>query len=255
MILELYKFRNLIRELVLRDIKKKYRRSVLGILWSMLNPLFMMMITAMVFSHLFRFEIKNFVLYLLTGQIIFTFFSESTGFAMGSIIDNSGLLKKVYVPKYLFPLSRVLSSGVNLLFTLPAMFFVMVFTNADISINLVWAVIPLFLLCVFNLGIGLILSSCAVFFRDLFHLYGVLLTGLNYATPIFYPVSIIPEKYVFLVNLNPLTYFLNMFREIVYLNHLPSIRLIFYCVLISFVTLTVGLWVYKKTQNKFVMYI
>ncbi|WP_302163364.1 ABC transporter permease, partial [Veillonella seminalis] len=132
MIQDLIKYRNLIEELVIRDIKKKYRRSVLGILWSMLNPILMMLITAMVFSNLFRFDIKNFALYLLTGQIIFTFYAEATNFAMGSILENGALIKKVYIPKYLFPLSRVASSGVNLCFTLPAMLVIMLYTGQPI---------------------------------------------------------------------------------------------------------------------------
>ena len=135
-------YKNLINELVNRDIKKKYRRSILGILWSMLNPLLMMLITAMVFSNLFRFEIKNFALYLLTGQIIFTFYAEATNFAMGSILENGHLIKKVYVPKYLFPLSRVASSAVNLLFTLPAMFAIIFVTGQTISFKIVFCIIP-----------------------------------------------------------------------------------------------------------------
>lgn len=102
---DIVKYRNLVVELVMRDIKKKYRRSILGYLWSMLNPLLTMLITAMVFSNLFRFQIDNFALYLLTGQLIFTFYSEATSFAMGSILENGSLIKKVYVPKYLFPIS------------------------------------------------------------------------------------------------------------------------------------------------------
>lgn len=132
-ILELYKYRFLIHELVIRDIKKKYRRSVLGILWSILNPLLMMTVTAMVFSTLFRFDIKNYPLYLLVGQILFTFYSESTSFAMSSIIDNSGLIRKIYIPKYLFPLSRVVSSGVNLLFTLPSLLIIIIATGQSLS--------------------------------------------------------------------------------------------------------------------------
>ena len=113
MINNIIKYRNLISELVTRDIKKKYRRSILGYLWSMLNPLFTMLITAMVFSELFRFQIDNFALYLLTGQLIFTFYAEATNFAMGSILENGSLIKKVYIPKYFFPISRVSSSAIN----------------------------------------------------------------------------------------------------------------------------------------------
>ena len=112
---ELLQYRFLIHELVIRDIKKKYRRSVLGVVWSILNPLLMMTVTAMVFSTIFRFSVENYPLYLLIGQIMFTLYAESTNFAMSSIIENGSLIKKVYIPKYLFPLSRVISSCVNFL--------------------------------------------------------------------------------------------------------------------------------------------
>lgn len=255
MLQELYKYRNLIYELVIRDIKKKYRRSILGILWSMLNPLLMMLITAMVFSNLFRFEIKNFPLYLLTGQIIFTFYAEATNFAMGSILENGHLIKKVYVPKYLFPLARVVSSAVNLCFTLPAMLAIILITGQEISLKIFLIIIPLILLVLFCLGIGLFLSALAVYFRDMFHLYGVALTALNYATPIFYPENIIPVQYQWIVHYNPTYYYLKMFREVVYSNRIPDINLIIICFFISIIALIIGGYFFNKKQNNFILYI
>ena len=245
----------MIKELVTRDIKRKYRRSILGILWSMLNPLLIMLITAMVFSNLFRFEIHNFALYLLTGQMIFTFYSEATNFAMGSIVENSSLIKKVYIPKYLFPISRVVSSGVNLLLTLPAMIVIMLVTGQTIDLKIVLCFVPLLLLFIFCIGIGLILSSLAVYFRDMFHLYGVILTALNYATPIFYPENIVPEKFKFLIQYNPLYYYLNFFREIVYNNNIPDFGLLCLCSSISFFALFMGSYFFVKRQNEFILYI
>lgn len=255
MIAELYKYKNLINELVNRDIKTKYRRSILGILWSMLNPLLMMLITAMVFSNLFRFEIKNFALYLLTGQIIFTFYAEATNFAMGSILENGHLIKKVYVPKYLFPLSRVTSSAVNLLFTLPAMLAIILVTGQTISFKILFCIIPLVLLFIFCLGMGLFLSALAVYFRDMFHLYGVALTALNYATPIFYPENIIPVQFQWIVHCNPIYYYLKMFREVVYSNQIPDINLIIICFFISIIALIIGAYFFNKKQNNFILYI
>lgn len=252
---ELVTYRNLIRELVSRDIKKKYRRSILGIFWSLLNPLLMMLITAAVFSNLFRFDIKNFALYLLSGQIIFTFYAEATNFAMGSILENGSLIKKVYVPKYLFPISRVLSSGVNLMLTIPAMLAIMFITNEPMGIHLFYALIPIMLLLFFCIGMGLLLSSLAVYFRDLFHLYGVLLTALNYATPIFYPVNIIPEEYKFIIWINPLTYYLTAFRQVVYDHIFPDISILLTCICLSLAVMFVGIFVFKKQENKFVLYI
>lgn len=255
MLRDLYKYRNLIYELVIRDIKKKYRRSVLGILWSMLNPLLMMLITAMVFSNLFRFEIKNFALYLLTGQIIFTFYAEATNFSMGSILENGHLIKKVYVPKYLFPLSRVASCAVNLLFTMPAMLVIMLITGQEISFRIFACILPLFLLFIFCLGTGMFLAAFAVYFRDMFHLYGVVLAALNYATPIFYPENIVPQQYRFLVACNPLYYYLKAFRSVVYADTIPEISLLSICAVLSITALLLGGYFFSKKQNEFILYI
>jgi ABC-2 type transport system permease protein/lipopolysaccharide transport system permease protein len=251
----IYQYRNLIYELVKRDIKKKYRRSVLGIFWSMLNPLLMMLVTAMVFSNIFRFEIKNFAVYLLTGQIIFNFYSESTNFAMGSILDNASLIKKIYVPKYLFPISRVASCGVNLLLTIPAIFVVLLITKQPITYLFICILVPLILLFIFNIGVGLFLSAFTVYFRDMFHLYGVVLSVLTYSTPIFYPENIIPEKYQFIIKLNPIWHYLRIFRDIVYYNQMPSLQLIIRCALISIAALVIGWLFFNKKQKKFILYI
>lgn len=252
---DIVKYRNLISELVSRDIKKKYRRSVLGYLWSMLNPLLTMLITAMVFSNLFRFQIDNFALYLLTGQLIFTFYAEATGFAMGSILENGALIKKVYVPKYLFPISRVSSSAVNLLFSLPAMLAIMLYTGHELTFNLIFCLIPLILLYFFCIGVGLFIAALAVYFRDMFHLYGVVITMLNYATPIFYPVNIIPDEYRFLIDYNPLYYYLAAFRDIAYTNSFPTTELLGICTMCSAVALIIGAYYFNKKQNTFVMYL
>lgn len=252
---KLYKYKYLIYVLVVRDIKKKYRRSILGIFWSLLNPLMMMIITAMVFSTLFRFDIENYILYLLVGQVMFSFFSEATMFAMGSILENSALLKKVYVPKYLFPISRVLSSCVNLLLTIPAVLLMMIYTGQYPTWRIFSFIVPLFLLLMFSLGIGLILSAIVVFFRDVFHLYGVVLTAFNYATPIFYPEKIVPPEYVFLMKYNPLYYYIHAFREVLYKGGLPSVDLTIICACISIIALIVGVQVFRITEHKFILYV
>ena len=198
--IQLYNYRDLLIELVKRDIKKKYRRSILGILWSMLNPFFTMLITAMVFSSFFKFAIENFPVYLLTGQLIFNFYVEATNTAMGSILENGSLIKKVYVPKYIFPLARVLSSCVNFVLSLPGLFLMLVITKVPFKISMVLGVIPIVYVLFFCFGIGLLLSTIAVYFRDMFHLYGVLITALSYLTPLFYPKEIIPEQYKFLID-------------------------------------------------------
>lgn len=251
---EIYKYRFLIHELVVRDIKKKYRRSVLGILWSVLNPLLMMAVTAMVFSTIFRFSIANYPLYILIGQIMFTFFSESTNFAMTSIIENSTLLKKVYIPKYLFPLTRVMSSCINLFFSLPALIVIIIVTGQRLRLEMLTFIFPLFLLFIFCVGCGLILATMVVYFRDVYHLYGVFISLLSYATPIFYPENIVPARYSWLFKFNPLYYFSKAFRQPLYEGIAPDSSLLIPCLFISLFTLFIGYYVFEKHENNFILY-
>lgn len=149
----------LIKELVSRDLKVKYRRSFLGYLWSLLNPLLMMAIMTVVFSYMFRFDVPNYPLYLICGQTLWTFFNESTNMAMYSIVQNASLIKKVYIPKYIFPVSRVFSSFVTMSFSLAAIVMVMLFTKAQFYWTILLFFIPLFLLFLFSSGVSLILSA------------------------------------------------------------------------------------------------
>ena len=173
------KFKPLLGELVARDVKIKYRRSVLGVLWTLLNPLCMMIILSLVFSNIFKFDVENYSLYILSGQVVFNFFSGATTDAMSSIISNGPLIKKVYVPKYLFVLSRIISSFINLLASFTALLLVMIATRAELHWKVVLVVIPLILLVVFSLGVGLVLAAITVKFRDVMHLYSVFTTALN----------------------------------------------------------------------------
>jgi ABC-2 type transport system permease protein len=249
------KYRFLLKELVVKETKLKYRRSVLGIFWSLLNPLLMMMVLSIVFSSLFKRNIENFTVYLLTGKIIFDFFSQATKSSMSSIISNGALIKKVYIPKYIFPLAKSLSAFVNLSFSLLAIVIMMLITK----VKLTWAIIlfplPLFYVFLFAAGLGLILASYAVFFRDIEHLYGVVLTAWMYFTPLFYPIDIIPQKYRVIIELNPLYSIIQCFRQIVLYGQFPSLSLHLTCLAIGIVTLTIGLYVFFKKQDKFILYI
>ena len=164
------KFQPLLKELIARDIKVKYRKSVLGVLWTLLNPLFMMIVLSVVFSNLFKFDVEYFPVYLLSGQLIFNFYSEVTTCSMSAIIDNGPLIKKVYVPKYLFILARTFSSTINLLASFTALIVVMLAMRVELhyTVLLVW--IPLAFIVAFSLGVGLLLSAIAVKFRDIMHL-------------------------------------------------------------------------------------
>ena len=171
-------YKPLLKELVSRDLKVKYRRSFLGYVWSLLNPLLMMCVMTLVFSYMFRFDIPNYPLYLITGQTLWSFFNESTNMSMYSVLQNGALIKKVYIPKFIFPISRVLSSFVTMSFSLAAILIVMVFTKAPFCWTILLFPIPLFFLLLFAMGIGMVLSALSVYFRDITHLYrGVLKPG------------------------------------------------------------------------------
>ncbi|MCI6640019.1 MAG: ABC transporter permease [Pygmaiobacter massiliensis] len=259
---DFWRYRYLLKNLTSRDVKVKYRRSALGIIWSVLNPLLMMMVLYVVFSQIFhtmqlnRGEVEvNFAVYLLTGQLIYNFFSEATQTAMGSVLYNAPLIKKVYVPKYIFPLEKVTFSLVNALFSLIALVIVLAVTRTPIhpSVLLFW--VPMAILYVFNFGVGLILAAATVFFRDIMHLYGVLVTALMYLTPIMYDVDILPEWAKAIIPYNPLYWFVSMFRGFVIYGEMPSLNCWIGTCLPSVLVLLVGLIVFKKSQDRFVLYI
>ena len=179
----LKKYNPLLIELVSRDIKVRYRKSVLGMLWTVLNPLLMMCVITVVFSTIFKQNIPNFPIYYLSGSLIFSFNSEATTNAMHSILSNCSLIKKVYLPKYLFPISCVLSSLVNLGFSLVAMFIVMIVTRTPFHATLLLMPIPIFYTFLFSVGLGTMLAALTVYFRDIAHFYGVFILAWTYFTP------------------------------------------------------------------------
>lgn len=249
-------FNELLKQLILRDVKLKYRRSYLGYLWSILNPLMLMMVLVVVFSNLFRFDIPNFPLYLISGQVIFSFMVEATNMSVSSITGNASLLKKTYVPKYIFTLSKVGSSLVNLLFSLGALLLVMIFTGADYSWNLLFFPIVLLQVFLFSLGIGLFLAAATVFFRDIQYLWGVFVTMWMYLTPIFYPVTIIPAEYQTLYQYaNPMYWFIEQFRDIVLYAKFPQTESILMGIFTAVAVLVLGMWYFYKKQDEFILYI
>jgi len=220
------KYKDLFLELIRKDIKLKYRSSVLGILWSM-----------------------------LTGRLLYQFFSESTNFAMESIGANGQLIKKVYVPKYLFPLSRICSSFITTLISLLPLLLVMIVSGMKFHWVMLLSVVPLFCLLITSIGVGLILSTINVFFKDMKHLYSIVLTVIMYMTPIFYPASIIPSQYRFLVEMNPLFNIVGMFRVLIMEGALPSLDTVLVTLLYSCIIFLIGFFVFYKKQDEFIFYI
>ncbi|SEU15319.1 ABC transporter permease [Paenibacillus sp. NFR01] len=249
------RYQELLKLLVLKDIKIKYKRSVLGILWSVLNPLFIMLIITLVFKELFRFNVENFAAYVISGQVLFTFFSESTSLAMTSVFSSGQIIKKVYVPKYIFPLSKIAYSLVNMLFSFVAVLIVCFFTGVHLEWTIVFSFVSILYVFLFSVGVGLILCSMVIFFRDIEHLYGVVLTAWMYATPIIYPAISMPDKFLFILNANPLYYFVTHFREGLLYGRIPSFELNLQCFNYAILTLIAGVYMFRSRQDKFILYI
>lgn len=249
------KYRYLLIQLVSRDFKVKYKRSLLGVVWSLLNPLMTMLILTMVFSTLFKSNIPNFPVYFLCGSVMFNFFAESTNLALGSVYLNASLIKKVYFPKYMFPFSKSIFSLINLFTSLIAVVIVMIATRAGFHVTMLLSFIPIMYLFLFSLGISLILSCAAVFFRDLAHLYGIFITALNFLTPVFYPIDILPERIRPLVELNPLTQAIQMLRQLILYSEVPSLHQHVVLFATAVITFFIGVYIFYKKQDKFIMYI
>lgn len=249
------KYKFLIQQLVSRDFKTKYKRSVLGYLWSFLNPLLTMIVQYIVFSTVFRSDIKNFPVYLLSGIVLFNFFTDSVGQGLSAIVGNTALITKVYVPKYIYPITKVLSSSINLIISMIPLLIMMIFTGTKITKAIL--LMPFVVLCllVFCTGLSLLLSAAMVFFRDTQYLWGIVSLAWMYATPLFYPESIIPSAYRFIHKLNPMYYIIKFARCILIDGVSPEISLYIWCILCSCISLIIGLIVFKKTQDKFVLYL
>ena len=250
----LVKFRFLLFQLVKRDFKIKYRGSVLGILWSVLNPLLNMIVLSIVFSQVFR-AVDNYKMYLLAGLTIFNFFSEATNLACSSVVGNFGMMTKVYFPKFIIPTSKVLTSTINLVIT--AMVYVLLGLFMDVTPWTGYLWIPYILVCVigFAMGVGYILSALYVFFRDTLHLYGVFLTIWMYATPILYPIDALPENLIPIFSLNPLYQFIDFFRNITMNAMAPSVEQFLTCGLWAVGSFILGAFVFVRTQDHFIYYV
>ena len=249
------RYKHLLRLLVKRDFISRYRKSVLGVLWSLLNPLLTMLVMTWVFSNLFRFSIENFPVYLLSGQIIYGFYNESTTLAMGSVISNEGIIKKVYVPKYIFPISRVLSSLVNLLFSFIAFLLVFIITRAPFHWTMLLIPIPIIYTFVFSCGVAMLLASLAVFFRDLQYLYGVFTLLLMYLTPLFYPVEILPEWMIPIIGFNPLYHFVDYMRCVALNGTVPDLWSNVVCIGFALAALCCGVFVFMSQQDKYILHL
>lgn len=255
-LIKLYKQHKFVfTELVKRDFKKKYKRSVLGVLWSMLAPLFTLLVLNFVFGTFFGRTQEYYTIYLFSGWLIFQYYNDATNGAMNSLMANASIFSKVKVPKYMFLFSRVASSSINFFLTLVVYAIFIIAYGLPITWKFVTLLYPIMCMFLLILGIGLILSALFVFFRDVQYLYGVFSTALMYATPIFYTTDILGADKQWLFYLNPLYYYVTYFRSVVIDGVIPSLEFHGMMLGVSLVLFGIGCWMYKKYNYKFLYYV
>ena len=246
-LLDIIKYRDLIYQLIRRDIVARYKRSVLGILWTMLQPLGIMIVLTVVFSSLFG-GARGYPAYLLSALIAWTFFAQTTTEAIHQSVWGGSLMRRIYVPYTAFSVASVGTGVVNLFLSLIPLFLILLVTQKPITWAVLFLPYPMLLLTAFALGVGLTLSSLAVRFPDISQMYQIIIQAWMYLTPIMYPETIIPESYRHLVlYLNPMYYLITMFRTPIYEGTLPSLPIILMGTLVATVTLIIG-WIYFSRQ-------
>ena len=249
------RYRFLFEELVKRDFKKKYKRTVLGMFWSVLSPLLMLLVMSLIFTHFFGRNIEHYTTYLFCGNLIYSYFSESTSQGMMSLVGNASIFTKVNVPKYLFLLSKNVQTLINFGITLCVFFVFCVADRITFTWRLILLIYPVTLLLLFNIGVGLILSALFVFFRDIQYLWTIFLQLLMYVSAIFYSIDTYPMMIRNVFLLNPVYLFIRYFRKIVIEAAVPSVW--FHLLMLADVIIVFGLgcWIYKKYNTKFLYYV
>lgn len=243
--------RFILRRMIYTDFKIRYRRSFLGVLWSLLNPFLNMLVFVIVFSNLFRSQISHYPLYLLTGNMVFSFFSASTSGAMRQVISNSSMIRRVFLPKTIYVLALIGNNAINLFLTVIIIIPMLYFEKIEVTSAILF-IFPAFLLVTgFIIGVSLILATVTAFLNDFSQLWSIILIFWTYLTPIFYPESIIPESYIHIYRMNPMYVFVRLFRDSVVYGSISSPDLWLKGFVFSFVTLVFGWWIFTRNSNNF----
>lgn len=248
---ELYQYKDMIINLTLYDLRTRYKGSIVGFLWTFLNPLLMLAIYSLVFSTVMRIDIDYYFIFLFSGLLPWILFQSAIQSGIGSIIRNGNLIKKIYFPRQIIPLTTLFGSVINYFFGLVVLIPFLFLLKINPIIVIIWLPIVLLVFCVFTYGLMLLLSSLNVFFRDIEHVFGVLLTAWFYFTPIVYPVDLIPVKYSFIFQLNPLNRFIVMMHDIFYYGRAPTLEDLWISVLFAVVILIVGKIVFNRFSKSF----
>ena len=243
----------LLRQLVKRDFTTKYKESVLGIIWSFLNPLLIMIVFTLIFSVLFRREIHNFPVYFLTGRVLYEFFIAATKGAMTSIRRNRSILTKIFVPRYMFAMGSICYEFINFLISLVILFGVMIATGEQFHLMIFASIIPVIFLIVMIVGVGLILAVLNTYFSDIEHFYNVFALIVMYASALFYPMEIVPADIQMFFTLNPLYVAITCFRDTMIYNVFPDLASLLYLAVFSVMVFGVGFLLFRIHEKKLVL--
>lgn len=248
---EAWQYRDLVFFLVRRDITARYKRSVLGIAWTMLNPLGMMIVLSIVFSQVFRVAMENYPAYVLSGIIVWTFFSQTSANSISVMVWGGDLFQRIYIPRSIFAISTVFTGLVNLVLSLVPLILVMLVTKVPISLTILLVPISMLLVAMFSLGIGLLLSTIGIYFADIVEMYAIVLTAWMYLTPIIYPLSILPEWVQSWLQLNPMVHLVEIFRSFVFYGKIPAIEVWLIGFGLSLVTFLIGWFAFTEKSDEF----
>lgn len=255
MLRKLIEHQFLFEELVKRDFTRKYKRTILGMAWSVISPLVNLLIMWLVFSKMLGNNVNHYVIYLFAGQLVYSFFTDATNLGMTSLVNNAGIFSKVNVPKYLFLFSQNVSSLINFGIMLLIFFVFVAIEGIAFSWSFLLLLYPTVLLVIFNLGLGLILSALYVFFRDMQYLWGILSQLIMWLSAIFYSIESFDESAQNLFLLNPLYLFIRYFRKIVIDGAVPTIQFHLLMLADVLIVFAIGAWMYKKYNTEFLYYV
>ncbi len=247
---ELVRYRELLYQLISRNIKTRYKRSALGIVWTMVHPLMMMVVLTLAFANVWKISVPNFAVYVLSGLLLWNFFSQTTNSAMSELLWGSTLLHRIYIPRGIFAASALGTSLVNLALSLPALLAVMLFTGVKLTPALLFVPVAILLTSAFVMGVGLILSTLVVYFADIYEMFQILLMSWFYLQPIMYPISIIPDSLRWLITINPIYHFLVIFRTPIYDGRLPSAQEMGVALAIGAGTLVAGWLIFTRKADE-----
>lgn len=255
MLTKIKKYEFLFSELVKRDFKKKYKRTVLGMVWSVLAPLLNVLVLLVVFTQFFGRHQPHFIIYIFSGTLIMSFYTETTQGCMRALMANASIFTKINVPKSLFLLSKAIQSFINFGLTLLLYFVFCLCDGLTFHLNALTLIYPIITSLIFSLGVGMVLSALFVFFRDIEYLYSIFLMLLNYVSAIFYPITIIDEPYRKFFYLNPLYVYITYFRDVMIDGVIPSPIIHILCAFYAVVLLLIGCLIYKKYNHEFLYYV